>query len=379
MKAEHLGGDRYRVRRYIPDRGDGKPGQRSRTFHADNQRAANKRAASELDALDKAIATANARAGTLAGLVDRYETHKLDQAEWSPSTADRQAHILRIIREDIGHLRLDKLNAEHVDAWYAKLRARDLSAQTVKHYAVTLGAVLNQGQKWGKASTKPTANSTKPRVRNAQVRPPTAEVVQLLLTQATGSLRCALHVAAYAGLRRGEVVGLRWSDIDGAQLTVARSVLDRPNGGVFVKRPKSDRSRRMTIDAVLLAELEAQHARQVARLAGLGVAAPADWFMFPDLRKDATGQTPMRPGWLSLAWHRHRTKHGARSVNLHHLRHWNISTLLDMGTPMPVVQARAGHASISTTGIYAHALEAGDLATAGRLSAALGEQRVTDP
>ena len=88
----------------------------------------------------------------------------------------------------------------------------------------------------------------------------------------------------------------------------------------------------------------------------------------------------MRPGWLSLAWHRHRNLHGAPTVALHHLRHWNASTLIATGVPLPTVQARLGHAAITTTGIYAHSVGDDDMMAAGRLSAVLaGTQKRPPP
>ena len=105
--------------------------------------------------------------------------------------------------------------------------------------------------------------------------------------------------------------------------------------------------------------------------AALGIDPPADWFVFADLRKDPTGQTPMRPDWLSGAWTRHRARHGAVSVRLHHLRHWHLSTLGAAGVPGANLQRRGGHADLSTTGIYTHALEAGEDVADGVIERAL--------
>ncbi len=368
--AEHLGGDRYRVRRYIPDRGDGKPGQRSRNFHAPNQRTADRMAAGEYVKLDAEIADAAAKAGTLAGLCERYEAHKLPT--WSPSTADAKVRHLKAIRADLGHHHLDQLTAEHVDGWYAVLRKRGLGEQSVKHYATTLGAVLRQGERWDKATMRAHRNATPPKPAKVPVRVPPAPVVALLMSTATGALRVALALAAYVGARRGEIMGLRWSDFDGHQLTIRRSVLDRPHGEVFVKSTKSGRERTLTVDQALLEELAVWRAEQLRVMAAIRTVPVADWFVFADWRKDESGQRPQRPGWLSLAWSRHRAAHGAQGVRLHHLRHWNASTLLDAGVPLPVVSGRLGHADSATTArIYAHALEAADVATRGMLTAAL--------
>jgi integrase len=81
----------------------------------------------------------------------------------------------------------------------------------------------------------------------------------------------------------------------------------------------------------------------------------------------------MRPMWLSQAWDRHRVANGAGQVRLHHLRHWHLSTLAASGVPMSNVQARGGHADLETTGIYTHALPAGDELADGVIERALGQ------
>lgn len=375
-KVEHLGGDRWRIRQYVgTDPVTGRQMQRSRTFRANGERAAAKIAIRERAALAAEIASERDRALTLAGLIDRYEAHKLQRGDWSPSTARRNRKILADITADLGRVMLDRLTARDVDGWYSTLTARGLAAQTVTQYGAVLRAVLRQGDRWDMSTDRATRKATLPKVRRPEVVPPPDEVVRLLLNAATGSLRAALAIAITGGLRRGEIVGLRWSDFDGRTLTVQRSVLDMPDGGVFVKSTKSGRPRRMRVDPILLDVLADHRARMEDTMRRYAVEPPPDWFVLPNLRKDPSGQTPMRPDWLSLAWGRHRKAHGAASVRLHHLRHWNLSTLANAGVPMATVQARGGHADLETTGIYTHALPAGDATASGVIERALEEEQ----
>ena len=141
---------------------------------------------------------------------------------------------------------------------------------------------------------------------------------------------------------------------------------------MHVKAPKSKRPRNFKVSAALLDELAPLRTHALDTFAKLGVDVSADWFVFADLRKDPTGQTPARPDWLSGAWTRHRERHGVDTVKLHHLRHWHLSTLGAAGVSGATLQRRAGHADLSTTGIYTHALAAGEDATVGVIERALG-------
>ena len=372
QKPEHLGGDRWRVRRYIGTNPETHQQiQRTKSFRASGPREAAKIASRILTELDGELKEMKADKGTVHELTVAYELHKLRVADWSPTHAKRQREILTVIDGDLGRIRLADLTARRVDQWFGQLMDRSLSPATVAHYHETLRAMLRQGDRWDMCTARAAEKATLPRAVRPEVVPPTNAVVHLLLTNSKGALRAALYIAALTGCRRGEILGLRWGDFTGNVMTVHRSVLDMPDGQVLVKLPKSRKSRRYTVDPGLLSELVAWRTLQNAQFARLRVAVPADCFIFADMREDASGQTPRRPGWLSLSWSRHRALFKAQSVRLHDLRHWHLSTLAAAGVPMTTIQARGGHADISTTGIYSHALPEGEEKTRGVITKAL--------
>jgi len=372
QKPEHLGGDRWRVRRYVGIHPETHQQiQRTKSFRATGLRDASKIAARILSELDAELKEVKANKGTVSELAAEYEAHKSRVADWSPTHAKRQREILTVIVADLGRIRLADLTARRVDQWFGQLMDRSLSPATVAHYHETLRAMLRQGDRWDMCTARAAEKATLPRAVRPEVVPPTNAVVHLLLTNSKGALRAALYVAALTGCRRGEIIGLRWGDFAGNVMTVHRSVLDMPGGTVQVKLPKSRKSRRFTVDPGLLSELAAWRTLQNVQYARLGVEVPADCFIFADLREDATGQTPRRPGWLSLAWSKHRALFQARTVRLHDLRHWHLSTLAAAGVPMTTIQARGGHADIATTGIYSHSLPEGEEKTRGVITKAL--------
>lgn len=372
MTLEHLGGDRWRVRVYAGlDPITGRQRQRSRRFNANGPRAAERAAVAIRATLQAGIDDDNAHRGTVRELAHRYEQHH--PRPWSPAHAQRMHTMLAAVRRDLGKRRVNDLTAWDVDQWYATLLARGLSGRTVGHYARALSGMLRQGQRWGLVERLVTVQATVPAADRYRIQPPTDAVVRLLIDESTPPLRLALCLAAHVGLRRGEVVGLRWADVRGHTLHITRSVYDPIGGGVIVKSTKSGRDRAPSVGAEVLAEFAAWRAIQLEQFAVLGVPAPADCFVFADLAHDATGQTPMHAGWLSQSWQRHRRQHGASAVRLHDLRHWNATALVSAGVPITTVSARLGHSVTSTTlNIYAAALPADDDRAVDALTRALG-------
>lgn len=371
-KVEHLGGDRWRVRVYAGiDPVTGKQRQVQRSFRANGPRAAAKAADRVRADLRAELDGKAARRGTMAELVAEYEQHMLTVKNWSPTHARRQHDILQVLTADLGAIRCDDLTARHVDRWYATLLGRGLSAQTVVHYGAALRAVLRQGARWDMSTERPVVNATLPTVPKVEVIPPSPELVGQLIDRAGGALQIGIVLAAFTGCRRGEIMGLRWSDFRGHELRVGRTVIEEA-GELTIRHPKSGKPRRFTVDDALIGVLGEWRCATLGRFLQLEQPIPTDWYVLADLRTDPTGQTPARPDWLSLAWTRHRNKLGDGDVRFHDLRHWHLSTLFAAGVPGPTVQARGGHADISTTGGYSHSLPEGEETTRGVISRALG-------
>lgn len=174
-----------------------------------------------------------------------------------------------------------------------------------------------------------------------------------LLTEAEGTRWYALYVtAATLGLRHGELLGLRWEDVDfeRATLTVAQTVA-RAAGQLYVGPAKSDASEStIPLPKVTRRVLEAHRERQGKERADAGEAWRDRGLVFP-----STIGTPMEPRNLNRHFAILRERAGLPDVRLHDLRHTMVSLLLDLGTPPHVVQAIARHAHVDITmAIYAH-------------------------
>src|SRR5262249_29851884 len=143
------------------------------------------------------------------------------------------------LKPDLGRIRLDQLAPQHVQALLDRKLKSGLAAQTVFHIRATLRTALNQALKWNLVARNVAALTTPPRVPHYEIRPLDPAQARRLLDAAKGTrLESAYVVALNLGLRRGEVLGLRWEDVDfdRGTLTVARSV-QRVGGRLQASEP----------------------------------------------------------------------------------------------------------------------------------------------
>jgi len=181
----------------------------------------------------------------------------------------------------------------------------------------------------------------------------------------------ALYVLAlFLGLRRGELLGLRWEhvDLDQATLEVVRT-LQRVGGSLRLVPPKTeDSARTVPLPPVCVDALREHKRRQFSERAD----AWPDWqdhgLVFPSRRG-----TPMGPDNLRRSWAAIQRKAGLEPTRLHDLRHTCVTLLLDLGTPPHVVQEIVGHSAIEVTmTIYAHVSLAEKRKALGKLGETLG-------
>ncbi len=275
----------------------------------------------------------------------------------------------------LGHVPMRKLTPVHIEAFEADLlregwvkpragrkveredgasvdEKRGLSPQTVLHVHRVLSEALTHAVRLGVLSRNPAKPVKPPRPPSREIKILDKNEIKALIRAANGTdLYVPVLVAATTGVRRGELLALRWSDIDlkAATLTVNQS-LERIKGEFRFKSPKTRTSRRtislpaMTVDAVrehLTAQLEERF-----RL-GLGRDRNGLVFARPD------GQ-PIDADSLTKAFGRLVAAVKVKPITLHGLRHTHISHLLMDGVHVKVVSERAGHANVTTTlGVYA--------------------------
>lgn len=362
VHAEHVTADRYRVRIYVgPHPLTGKPMQRSRYFRAPNQRAADKQAPSvEAELRDEAADRAEL-VGTVAECVDRWLLVQHSKTTLSPTYLRRADAICGRIRSQLGRVKASELSRRHVEDWYVWLRGIDqgkgrrMSEATVLHHHRILSAVLTVALDAGMVSRVVTERRA-PKAQPYEMSLPSDADLADLISKAPPNLRAVATFAAFTGLRRGEMFGLRWTDVEPGVIHVRQAVVELAGGKLVDKVPKSRRPRDVYVDEAVDRALDVWRA-DLEQLAARrrGTLAP-DARVFPNLTADKTGRTPMRPGWLSLAWSRHCKDQGA-TVRVHDLRHWYATRLVARATPKDAQEA-LGHAQLSTTlNLYGHKTE----------------------
>ncbi len=196
------------------------------------------------------------------------------------------------------------------------------------------------------------------------------ELVTLLKTARDTRSYPSILLAATTGMRRGEVLAVRWRDIDldAAVLTVNQTV-EETKAGLRVKPPKTRRSRRnITLPSLTVEALRHHLVRQLEERLQLGLGRDHDGLVFTDLEGGL-----VRPRNLTKEFGRIVKRAEVRPVTFHGLRHTHITKLLADGVNPKVVSERAGHASVAITlQLYAHVLPNMQADAAARVDAALG-------
>lgn len=255
-----------------------------------------------------------------------------------PRTWDWYEMIMRVhIIPHLGHLSLSQLTPMYVQTAYRELRESGASASTVNGCHRVLRAALNQAVRWELLHRNPVVGVDKPRRSRREMEVLTSQQVGRLLEVARSRDTYPLYLAAVTtGLREGELLGLRWRDIDLARKTITvTGTLDRDAGRI--DSPKTESSARtIPIPTELVEEL-----RKMPRRSELVFTTP-------------TGQ-PINRSNLHRQFKSLLKKAGLPSIRFHDLRHTHATLLLQAGVHPKIVQERLGHSSISMTmDIYSH-------------------------
>jgi integrase len=262
------------------------------------------------------------------------------------------------INPELGSVRLAKLTPAMLDGYYGRLRG-DLSPKTIRNIHAVLRRALKQVQRWGWIASNPAALASPPRIAATEIRPPARADVAAFLAKLTATdpeLGTLVWLAAVTGARRGELCGLRWSDIDATRgtLLIERAVA-QIGGAAIIKSTKTHQARRIALDCATLELLDRQRDRLVERAEALGVKFTDDLPVFPNEHFEH-----LHPDTISK---RYRAAADAAGMpgRLHDLRHFAATQALAAGIPVRTVAGRLGHANPATThNVYAHFLEASD-------------------
>ena len=282
----------------------------------------------------------------------------------APTTFQRYEQIVRQhLVPALGHVRLAKLQPQELMACYAKAlqdgrqtrRGGTLSATSVLQHHRILRCALRQAVMEGLLVVNPADRVKAPRkVRREMLALDEAQTARLLSVARSTALYVPILLAASSGLRRGEILGLRWKDLDLATgLLTVQQTLEETRAGLTFKQPKTAKSRRcIPLPAFAVASLKQHRAEQGKVRLRLGPA-------YSDLDLVCANPLggPMRPNSLSPAFAKLVRRGGLPSIRFHDLRHGHASQLLKQGVNPKVVSERLGHATVGLTlDVYSHVL-----------------------
>jgi integrase len=290
---------------------------------------------------------------TVADYLEQWLSHSKGRVRGK--TYDGYRGLIRLYTLPVlGSVALGDLRPLDLQGLYSGCLERGLSGGTVLNLHLVLTQALSQAVRWGMLSANPAAGAQPPRPRRPErcvVDP--ALAARILAAVRSTHLELPVAVAIATGMRRGEILALRWSDLD-AEHTVAhvRRSLQTTGGRLVFEEPKTRRSRRaVDLPAFLRPYLERQIESQARR------RSEALTWQDLDLVVDRGDGGPCNPDSISARWHGVCKRRGLPPVRFHDLRHAHATLMLLQGVHPKVVSERLGHASIGITlDTYSHVL-----------------------
>lgn len=307
----------------------------------------------------------------LTGWVQQCEARGL-----APRTVEGYESIVKLyLTPRIGSVPLQKLAPAQIEKLYADLLATGLSDRTVLHAHRALHCALRRAVRLRLIPANPAdaVDAPKPKRTEMHVLDVAGmnRLLRLLREGDDSLLHMAALVAVTTGLRRGELLALRWADVDldAATVTVQRSLQKTKAAGLSFKEPKTARSRRtVTLPQRTVRELKAHRARQAQQrlLVGLG-------YNDLDLVFAQADGRPVDPDAISSAFSKFRDDNDFE-VRFHDLRHTHATLMLNARQPLRLVADRLGHSTaVLTIDTYAHTLPGQDAEAAEQFDSFLDE------
>ncbi|MBI4333030.1 MAG: site-specific integrase [Chloroflexi bacterium] len=280
----------------------------------------------------------------------------------APNTTQTYAWFVeKHIKPALGQVALGQLRPEHLQRLYSDKLSdgrRDgsggLGDRSVRYIHTTVHRALKSAVKLGMITRNPADAVDVPKVKHREMRTMDETDIHILLEHARSTEYYPLcYLALFSGMRRSELLALRWSDIDLllCQVSVTRTLHQLHNREIIFRQPKTAKSRRLiALTPSTTSVLREHHDAQEKVNRALGIPFNGDGLVFcqPDGR-------PLLPDSVTQAW-RHLVKRaGLSGIRLHDCRHTHASLLLKQGVHPKIVQERLGHASIQITlDTYSH-------------------------
>jgi integrase len=313
-------------------------------------------------------------------------------AQWEASgeigskTAERYRELVEHqVAPRLGAKPLQALRTIDIERWHVLLRAGDgtrggLSPRTIGHAHRILSKALKDAVKHGQLARNVAGRDGQraPKAEAPEVEIIPADQIGDVVTKLRGrSIYAKAIIALFTGARRGEILALRWSDLDltAKEMRIRASLEETKAHGVRFKETKTKNGlRNVSLPDVVIDALVEHRRQQLEQRMAMGLGRPADdGLVFP-----APNGGPQLPRSLTDDWTWTAGAIGLKGISFHALRHTHASQLIDAGVDVVRISRRLGHASPNITlQVYAHLFRKRDDLSAAVINAAIAGSLVT--
>lgn len=279
----------------------------------------------------------------------------------SPRTVEGYLTIINRMKPVLGAIPLTQLKPETIQRYYADCLSNGrlnkpggLSPLTVRHHHALLHRALKNAMEWGLILRNPADAAHPPKLQPTEMNIMNEMEMHSFLEAARQTPYFHLfHTILFTGLRRSEVLALRWSDIDLllCQISISRSIHKLRDGSFIFRQPKSTKGKRTVALSPAATQVLAEYREKTATYRLIeGTPLKESDLVF----SNADG-SPLRPNTISRAWSDLAKKCCISASRLHDARHSHASIMLKAGIHPRIVQERLGHSTIAITlDTYSH-------------------------
>ena len=292
---------------------------------------------------------------TVKDLMNEYIEYNFDK--WSPKTYESNVHWINDnINKSIGHVYLQDLNVKILESFYKELKKHKYSDKTIQHHYVLINGALNRAIKWDYINYNVNQKIEKPKIRKKEIECYSKDdVIKLLSVLENECLKyqSIILLALDSGIRRGELTGLTWNDIDfkNKSIKINKTTQYTKDLGIFEKSTKSQNSDRIIyISDKTINILKQYRKEQLQNKMKLGNKWGNSLRVFPT--EDGNDIHPDTPSYI---FRKIIKKYNLKKISFHGLRHTSASLLISQGIQHQIISRRLGHSNVSVTdSIYSH-------------------------
>lgn len=327
-------GNAWRVQVYAGRREDGRPQYEYRTVRAPNTAKGRRKAEGVARELYDSIQRRTGDPGTVSDLLYRYIEHRSD--DWAAQLSRNQGMLENHVIPVVGKIDAERLTTEDLDTCYRKMRRAGLSPSYVKRVHGMVHAAFEQALRWRMLDYNPAHAVTLTRIAPpAPTQLPKAATLRSAIAQSPPWFAVYLRLALHTGARTGELVGLKWEDID------------LEDGVIRLWQGKTQKWKVLALGDYTAAVLTAWHwAAQRIYESWAGAPMPTNWWVFTLQRQPSR---PMTAGAVKRHWERLNSAGAFGPMTLKTLRK-TMSTVLDQkGFSLRTIMGRGGWSAAAAT------------------------------